>query len=490
MSASPTTLDPAVVQDVDTGNLLNNVFQGLVGYDENNRIVGLLAEDWSIQDGGRTYIFTLRPNAKFHNGRAVKADDVKWSYERATNRDFPSPTALEYLSDIVGVNEKRAGKANDISGIKVLDDRHLSITIDKPRAYFLGKLTYPCADVLERETAGERPISSVSQAIGTGPFKFGSYVPDEKITLVANKDYYLQPPMIDGVERPIVKDASTRINLFRSGSLDYVSLERQDVEGVEQDPNLRELLEIGPVAAIYYIGLNETAYPPFKDRRVRQAFVMAVDRSKIAGQDLQGMTVANGYLPPGIAGYRQKLKGLPFDVDAARRLLAEAGYPDGKGLPAVTLAFRAERPDARISAEAVGEMLKENLGVPIQLRSMEWGALLDARDRKQLQMVVESWYADYLDAQNFLSMLLTSTASGNYDGYSNPQFDRLCALADSELNKDRRTELYQQAEDVLIADAARMPLYFDRSVNLVSPRVHGLRQNLFGLLPQTEMELK
>jgi oligopeptide transport system substrate-binding protein len=489
MSSAPTTLDPAIVQDVDTGELLSNVFQGLVGYDENNRIVPLLAESWKLDNGGKTYLFTLRANAKFTNGRQVTADDVKWSLERATDKDFPSPTAQEYLTDIVGVEAKKAGKATGIAGIKVMDTRHLSITIDEPRAYFLGKLTYPCADVLAKEVTGSGPIKSLRQAIGTGPFEFSEYHPDQKITLVANKDYYLGAPLIQGLERPIVKDASTRINLFRGGNLDYVSLERQDVEGAEKDPKLKPLEQIDPVAAIYYMGLNQQSYPPFANKLVRRAFVMAVDRNKIATEDLAGMPVANGFLPPGITGYRPELKGIPFDVEGAKRLLAQAGYPDGKGLPDLTLSYRDQRPDAYVVSEAVGEMLKENLGVPIKLRTMEWGALLKARDSKQLQMVAGSWYADYLDPQNFLSFLLTTSASGNYDGYSNPEFDRLCAQADAESEPSKRIPLYQTAEDILIEDAARMPLYFDRGVSLVSPRVHGLRKNLFGLLPQTTMRM-
>ncbi len=490
MHSSPSTLDPAIVQDIDAGDLLGNVFEGLVRYDEENHVVPQLAESWKLENGGKTYVFTLRSNAKFHNGRAVSAEDVKWSLERATAKDFPSPTAQEYLTDIVGVNERNKGLASEIVGIKVINPNHVSITIDKPRAYFLGKLTYPCADVLAKEATGAGQITSITQAVGTGPFKFGSYAPDQKITLVANKDYYLGAPLIDGVERPIVKDASTRINLFRGGNLDFLSLERQDVEGVEKDPTLKSQEQFSPRAAIYYMGLNEVAYPPFANKKVRQAFVMAVDRTKIATQLLNNMPVANGFLAPGIEGYRADLKGTPYDVEGAKRLLSEAGFPNGKGLPDLTLCYRDQKPDIRIVCEAIAEMLKTNLGAPVRLRSMEWGSLLKARNSKKLQMVAASWYADYLDAQNFLSFLLTSTASGNYDSYSNPEFDRLCEQADAESNSAKRSELYQKAEDILISDAARMPLYFDREVSLVSPRVQGLRKNLFGLLPQTKMQLK
>ena len=488
MHTSPTTLDPGKVQDVDTGDLIQNLYEGLVSYSEENKIIPQLAEGWTMEDGGKTYVMKLRANAKFHNGRDVTAEDVKFSLERNSDPEFASPTAGSYLADIVGFAEKFEGESDGISGLVVVDSKTIKITIDKPRPYFLGKLTYPCAFIVAKETAKDEEINDVTEVIGTGPFKLAKYDKDQQLEMTPFEDYYLGPPKIGKLVRPVIKDASTRLLKYRNNELDILTLERQDLPAVESDAKLKAELKAVDRPAIYYIGMNQGLYAPFKDVRVRKAFAMAINRAKIAG-DIIHLPEAKGFIPAGIDGHRSDIKGIPFDPATARDLLAQAGYPGGKGLPPLTITYREGRPDSQLLAVSTVTDLKKNLGVEVATRAMEWRTFLEARNAKKLQFVGLRWFADYLDPENFISFLLTSKAVENRDGYSNAKVDDLCARADVEPDAEKRRAMYQEAEDLLLEDAARIPAYFGRDMILVKPQVKGLRTNLFGTMVHTTVEI-
>jgi ABC-type oligopeptide transport system substrate-binding subunit len=191
-----------------------------------------------------------------------------------------------------------------------------------------------------------------------------------------------------------------------------------------------------------------------------------------------------------VPGHRENAKVLPFDPAKAKEMLAAAGYPDPSKMPALTLTFRDERPDIRRAAEAVATDIKTNLGVDVKLQAMEWGAYLDKLNKKEQVFFHMRWAADYLDPQNFLSHMLATNAPENKLGYSNPEFDRLTGLADREMDSAKRLPIYAQAEDIILDDAVWVPIYFQRDVELQSPRLSGLRESLFGHLPHTTTQLK
>jgi oligopeptide transport system substrate-binding protein len=490
---TPTTMDPDKVQDGDTIDLLQQTYEGLVGWSTKNEVEPRIAKNWDVSTDGTLYTFHLRKGVKFFNGREVTADDFKWCIERACNPKYTSETADTYLNNIVGVSARLGGKAAEVSGIKVVDPYTLTIQIDKPRPYFVDKLTYPVAFVFAKEALKDplADMKDVSEMIGSGPFKVSQILPDQKIILTANKDYWNGAPKIDGIERPIVKDASTALNMFKAGQVDLVNLQRQDVAGLLQDPVLKSELHYYDRPAIWYLGLNQGMVPVFKDRRVRQAFAMAIDSDKIVNSDLGGINkVAQCILPPGVFGHRDKANYIPYDPAEAKKLLAQAGYPDGKNFPDLELTFREQRPDIRIVAEAASQMLKENLGINVTLRTMEWKAYLDKNTQNKLPFFHMRWAADYLDAENFLSTLLASYGPENHVGYHNPQFDALCQAADTSLDPEKRKQLYAQAEDIALQDAPFIPIYFQQDVELINPRVSGLRDSLFGHLPHTTVQLK
>ncbi|RYG26607.1 peptide ABC transporter substrate-binding protein [bacterium] len=482
-----TTLDPGRVQDAIMPEIMANVFEGLVAYDEKNTISPMLAERWDVTEGGKTYVFHLR-EAKFQDGTPVTAESFKWTWERNLGPELASPIATGYLGDIVGVKEFADGKAKSVSGVKVVDEHTLSVTLDKPRPYFLGNLTYPCAFVLPK-SVGTKEIRTVDKAIGTGPFKLTKVIEDQQIDLVANAGYWGGKPKVEKIARPVVIDNATRLSGFRNGQYDFLLLPRSDVANVQSDPKLKPLLRFQQRPAVFYFLINQKEYAPFKDVRVRKAFAMAINRESIVNDLLTGQTVANGLVPPGVPGFQEGYKGLPYDPEGARKLLSEAGYPSGKGLPDLELNYRSGRPDSRVASEAVATALKKELNVPISTKALELGALVSRRNKDELQMAFMSWNADYLDPQNFLSLLMTSDSKLNHDGFNSPEFDRLCAQADVDLNPERRMGLYQQAERIAVEQAARLPLYFEMQPILVSPNVKGLRESLFGILPHTKTEI-
>ncbi len=487
LESKVTTLDPGKVQDVGMADVLGNVFEGLVMYDGANDIAPRLAERWETKDEGRTFVFHLR-TAKFQDGSPFTADDVRRSWERSLGKTLASSVAADYLGAIVGVAEFASGKATSVSGLKVIDDHTLSVTLDKPRPYFLGNLTYPCAYVVGKAVKPDE-IKMSAEAVGTGPFRFGRVEGDTQVELKAFEGYWGGKPKLARVVRPVVTDPATRVNGYRNGDYDLINLSIGDLSTVRADPKLKSQLRLEPRPSIYYFLLNQKAYAPFRDVRVRRAFALALDREKLVNELLPGETVANGLVAPGVPGYQKDYKGLEPDMKAARDLLAQAGYPGGKGLPSIELAYRAGRPDARLACEAAATAWRKELNAPVAPKALEWGAMLARRNQDRLQMGYMSWVADYLDPQNFLSLLMTTKSKLNHDGFSSAEFDRLCAQADVDSDRQRRLGLYQKAERIAVESAARLPLFFENAPLLVSPRLKSVRTNLFGLMPQTATEI-
>lgn len=484
---TPTTLDPGMVQDGDTIDILQQIYEGLVMWGEDNTVKPNLAESWEVSPDGKVYTFKLKKGVKFHNGREVKAEDFKWSIERNTSKELASPVAENYLDDIVGVLEHKRGELPDVPGIKVVDDYTLTIELKQPRAYFLGKLTYIGSYVMAKEAAGTSENNKVEQCIGTGPFKITQFVPEQIVVLEANADYHGGAPKLKRIERPIVKDAQTRLNKYKNGEIDLIQLERQDIEGVQKDDKLKGDLKFFDRPSIFYVGMNQKALPQFKDRNVRRAIGMAINKERIVNEIMGGVNkIANSIIPPGVLGFRENAAALKYDPAEAKKSLAAAGYPEGKGFPALEIRFREQRPDIRLVAEAVASDLQKNLGIKVTLLSMEWRAYLEMGNKGELTLYHMRWAADYLDPQNFLShMLATWGPENRFNNYNNQTFDDLCRRADASVNEAERVELYAQAEDIALQDAPWVPIYFQQDAELIRGTVKGLRESLFGHLPHT-----
>lgn len=489
----PTTFDPAMVEDGTTIDMLQQVFEGLVQWTPKNTLAPALAEKWDISNGGRTFTFHLRPNVKFQDGSPFTAQDVYYSMRRALDPKLKSTVALAYLGDIVGAKEENSGKTTELAGVKVVDPQTVAITITRPKPYWIYTLTYPTAFVVSKAEADKAngPITEAEiKGAGTGAFSFARYDTDSKVVLTANPNYWGGPPKVARIERPIIKDSGTRHDEYLSGQLDFVDEPQGSVEGDLKDPALKDQVQYWARASTFYIGLNQSLYAPFKDVRVRQALAYATDKQRIRHAVFgDRVDVAEDILPEGIPGFDPKFKGLPYDPAKAKSLLAAAGYPGGKGLPPLPISFRAAKPEQTKTVDLLRDMWGQNLRVTVQSNPVEWGTLLNQEHDNALPCYQIRWAADYLDPQDYYSILLRTGGGENHTTYSNPRFDALCDRADVEQNPARRNALFRQAASIAAQEVPLIPIFYQKDIELVKPYVHNLEDGLMGHLPYKNLTL-
>lgn len=467
-SSNPRDYDPATAHD--SGD--KRVFSALVALDPQLNLIPDLAQDWTVSPDGLTYTFTLRSNAKFHDGRAVTAQDVVYSLERAANPATKSDTVLTYLGDIVGVKEMRAGQAQHISGLHVLDDHHLQMTIDAPKPYFLLKLTYPTAFVLDRANVESGP-DWYRKPNGTGPYKLVEWQSGKRMVYQANPDFYLGAPQIPYIVINLYSGYS--MNLYETGDVDITGVPLSLVDRfLDPKEPLHDELYTGVSLCTSYV-VFDVKQPPFDDVKVRQAFSMAFDRQKYIDVVLSGRALpAAGLYPPALPGYDVNLKGLPFDPAKARQLLAESKYGGPGGLPAITYTTGGFGSYIDAGVAALAQMWHQYLGVDIHVENIEPNYYYDAvYSGRHGQLQDYGWCADYPDPENFADVLFHSGAEQNLGHYSNPELDRLLESARVESDVTRRIAMYQQAEQTIVNDAPVLFMVHGLSYALVKPYIKG-----------------
>ena len=476
----PLTLDPAVSGEAISQGYIEQLFSGLLRLDAELEPAPDIAQRWEVSDDGRTYTFHLRNNVFFHDGRPVTAHDFKYSWERALNPATGSQTASIYLNDIVGAGKVLAGESEEISGIKVIGDYTLEVTIDEPKSYFLSKLTYVTAFVVDRANVAEggewwrRPN-------GTGPFRLEQWVENSLLVLARNELYNPLSSFL-GVEQVVFHLwAGVPMNMYEMGQIDVGQVNPAYIDKItdEAGPFYREL-KVTPELNLAYIGFN-CQKPPFDDINVRRAFSQAIDKAKLASLVFKDtVRRADGILPPGMPGYDEGLLGLDFDASRARELIAISGYGDAANLPPITITTLGLGGLISQELEAIIYQWRINLGVEVKVRQLEPEVFLYNLLKEKDDMFYMGWGADYPHPQNFLEVLFASNSEYNWSEYSNPEVDALLEMASMEQDNELSLELYQQAEQRLVGDAACIPLWFGQSYILVKPYVKGYELNPLG----------
>jgi oligopeptide transport system substrate-binding protein len=475
----PLTLDPAISGEMTSHNYIMQLFSGLVRLDDNLEPVPDIAERQQVSDDGKTYTFYLRRDVRFHDGREVKAEDFKYSWERASDPETGSQTAATYLGDIVGVKEMLAGEAKEISGVRVIDDYTLQVTIDAPKSYFLSKLTYPTSFVVDRANV-ESGREWWRQPNGTGPFKLQQWAENSLLVLEKNELYYGEMAKVDFAVFHLW--AGVPMNLYETGEIDAtgVSLSYIDKVTDKTGPFYQELAVI-PELSFSYIGFNTTK-PPFDDANIRRAFSQAIDKDKLVSLVFKDMMQsADGILPPGMPGYNEGLSGLDFNIAEARELIATSKYGDISKLPPITITTMGWGGLISRGLEAIIHEWQQNLGVEVKVRQLEPERFLYHLRQEKDEMFYMGWVADYPHPQDFLEVLFHSDTDNNYGEYSNPEVDALLEKAALEQDKQLSLALYQQAEQELVEDAAALPLWFEQNYILVKPYMRGYYLNPLGL---------
>jgi peptide/nickel transport system substrate-binding protein/oligopeptide transport system substrate-binding protein len=498
---NPITLDPALSTDTYGGAVVRQLFDGLVQFDADLKPIPALAQFWEVSRDRRTWTFTLRRGVRFHHGREVTAHDVVYSFTRLLG--LPKPvTATAVFRHIQGATAFMQGKTTSVQGLTALDRYTLQMVLEEPLASFVAALGLHNAAVVpqeEVETLGDR----FSRApVGTGPFKLVRWEPNQEIVLAAHDQYYEGRPFLDTIVFKLVvgDKLEERFAKFLQGNLEDTIIPNGKIDEIRSDPRYRQYQRVSiPTLSLLYIGFN-TQRQPFDDRRVRQAFSYAVNKEAIVREITQSghrlyprvSPTATGVLPPGMLGYDPKLQGYAYDPAKARRLLAEAGYPDGVGFPVVQL-WSAHQADSTKLELAAYQRYLADVGVQVEIHfAPDWPTYRAMLGHGQLSMFRLMWYADIPDPDNVLSPLLHSTGSSNYTFYRNPLVDQLLEQARRAFDEAQRMALYHEVERLVMDEAPLMAQHYGASEYLYQPYVQGVETNWLGprAIPMKKIWLK
>ncbi|HEY6197990.1 MAG TPA: peptide ABC transporter substrate-binding protein [Candidatus Binatia bacterium] len=489
LGTEPPSLDWSLATDHVSFNVIANLMVGLAEFDKNLKPAPVIAKSWDVLDGGKRIVFHLREDATWSDGKKVVAADFEFSWKRLLD----PRTASEYaytLFDIVNAEEFNQGKLTDDKevGVAALDDFTLEVRLKSPTSYFLSLMTFEVTfpqrrDIVEKYGSKWTEPGNI---VTNGPFLLSSWKHENEIRLKANPNFFLGKPAIDNVEMMMVNEMTTALALYDQGQLDFLDnhsipiLEKPRLakaQGFKHVPQLR--------GEYYGFAVNKK---PFDDVRVRKAFAMAIDRSFLPSLLRGGEQAATSWIPPGMLAYNAKI-GLPYNPPEARRLLREAGYPDGKGFPQVTLAYNTLE-DKKIVAEAIQGMWKRNLGVLVRLENLEWKVFLKRLLNDPPAIFRAGWGADYPDPDNFIK-LFASYSPQNYSRWKNSRYDQLLEQAAREMGEQKRVRLYNEAQKILCeVDVPIVPLFNTAESTILNPGYTGLEYNSMGRLVLRNVKAK
>jgi oligopeptide transport system substrate-binding protein len=476
-AGQPRTLDPAVTYG-GPADVVGAIFNGLVTLDAELQVQPDLAAGWEISDDGRIYTFYLTRQAMFHDGRPLTAHDVIYSWERALDPATGSETAVTYLGDIQGAIERHDGRAAHISGLRAVDDHTLEVTLIAPISYFLAKLTYPVAFVVDKENVTQ--ANWERRPNGAGPFKLRLWRDDEIIILDRFERYHDQPAHMKHLV--YLMGAGIPLSLYETDQIDLVGISGGSLERA-QDPNspLAADLRVGVNYCTTMIGLN-SRIPPFDDARVRQAFNYALDQERLMTALYRGAALpAYAVLPPGMPGYQPREARYAYDLAQARALLAEAGYNDPADLPPLTYSASGYG-DVSGFVTAVITLWQEGLGATIEPVLHDPYLYLDELYAGNVgNFFGFGWCADYPDPENFLDILFHSQSRQNIGGFASPALDAALEQARVEPDTAARMALYAELEDALIEQAPAVFVSHSLSAVLVKPHLEGYTHTPIGV---------
>ena len=461
----PRSLDPALSTDVPTGRAVAYVFDGLTRFTPDAQVEPALAERWDVSPDGSRFTFHLRRGVKFHDGTPLTAPIVVASWQRALDPATKGGRG-EPLQPIRGARDFADGKARSIAGLSAPNDSTVVVQLDEPLGIFPKLLAMPVAAIVPPRMSSEKPI-------GTGPWRLVEWKHDDYLLFAKNPDYWSGPPKADSLRARIISEPSTAVAEFESGNVDVLLIPAGETQQWEDDESKKDMLMSVPALQFVYIGINTTR-GPLRDARVRQAINLAIDRSLIVKRLISGRgRLAAGVIPPTLGGADTNRAPYPFDVNRAKQLLRDAGFPNGIDIEL----WVGSNPVYGRMAETVQAYLNQ-AGIRTKIVQRESAAAREAARNGQTDMILKDWYADYPDAENFLYPLLHGAnkgVGGNISFFQHAEFDRIVSAARREPDETKRNAMYRQADSLAFVEAPMVFFYFYNELYAVQRWIKGFK---------------
>ena len=453
----PATLDPLRVSDTYGRSVAEQIFDGLVQFDQTLTVTPALARFWKASRDGLVWTFYLRQGVRFHHGRELTSEDVVYSLTRLLDPRVPFGSA-ELFTAIRGAREYREGRAGEISGLRALDRHTVEITLTEAFTPFVSLLAMGQTKIVPKDLVEQRGAAFGLQPVGSGPFTFGRWERGKEIVLTANPDYFGGPPRLGRVVFRIFPGESSDL---MCQEFDQGRLEESPVPPLCRDKvaDPRYQFVRRATFTVRFYGLN-TRFRPLHDARVRQAIAHAIDREGILHQIFADrFQPALGIFPPGMPGYNRQVRATPYAPPRSRELLRLAGYPEGRGIPTIPIWSSVRSPRIDRELDTVKTQLAA-IGIRSEIKyDMDWPSFSKQLAEGRLPMFLYAWHADAPDPDSFLFPLFHSRSARNVTGYANPTVDQLLIQARREPDVTRRIELYRRIEPILLEDSPVVPVW-------------------------------
>ena len=488
---NPETLDPALNSAVDGGNMILHTFECLLTVDEEGKLAPGQAESWEVSEDGLTWTFHLRDGLKWSDGSDLTANDFVYSWQRVCDPNTAAPYAETVLSMVEGYEEAIAGDITKLNVVAV-DDKTLEVHLSSACSYFGSLAAFATLSPVQQATIeanGDAWAVDASTYISNGSFYISEWVPGSYIMCTKNPNYWNADAVkLDAIKFNLIEDANASYSAYQTGEVLFIKdVPTEEIPSLEGNPEFH----VDPIIGTYYLSLN-TQKAPFDDANVRKALSLAIDREYVAGTLMQGTyTAASNFMGPGWVDtdgsqfIDNANGGQPYidianheaNVEEAKRLLAEAGYPDGEGFPAITYSTN----DAgyhKVVAEYLQQAWAE-LGITLDVDIVEWASFTPMRRNGDYEASRNGWVGDYSDPSNMLDLLYST--NGNNDGkFNNAEYDAAMDISRTTLDAAERSEALHKAEDILMDQAGCVPVAYYNDFWLQSSKITGMWHSAYG----------
>ncbi len=468
---NPETLDPALNSAVDGGNMILTNFECLLTNDENGQIAPGAAESWEVSEDGKTYTFKLRDGLKWSDGTPLTAEDFVYSWQRVCDPNVAAPYAETVLSMVEGYDDAIAGDIEKLN-VEAPDDQTFVVHLKDACPYFESLAAFATLSPVQKATIeanGDAWATDASTYVSNGPFYITEWVPSSYILMEKNPNYWdAENVKLDGIKFNLIEDANAAYNAYNAGEIAMI----KDVP-TEEIPSLKDRDDffVEPIIGTYYVSMN-TEKEPFTNKDVRKALSLAIDRDYLANTLMQGTySPAGNFVGPGWAdingtefvensnGGEEFISTTDYeaDLEEAKKLLADAGYPNGEGLPKITYTTNDSGYHKAV-AEYLQQAWKE-LGVDMDVDIVEWASFTPMRRNGDYEVARNGWVGDYTDPSNILDLLYST--NGNNDGkFSNEEYDKQMEISRTTLDEQERSDALHKAEEILMEEAGCIPLAY------------------------------